>query len=148
MGDLDRRPPTRRAKAIPSFCLFRPREVERVQEKGGGCPTLQGESASAYVRLRMRLLLRRPTDSGDGGSETHCELAFQFSVSLFFTFPPFRPSGANFNINTAAVAAAQAEEEAQLFLGGRDDVGFPTLFNLPTPPSPPTVTILGSGNEK
>ena len=139
MGDLDRRPPTRRAKAIPSFCLFRPREVERVQEKGGGCPTLQGESAC--VRLRMRLLLRRPTDTLRARFSILC-------VSLLH-FPPFRPSGANFNINTAAVAAAaQAEEEAQLFLGGQDDVGFPTLFNLPTPPSPPTVTILGSGNEK
>ena len=52
-----------------------------------------------------------------------------------------RPSGENFNINTAAVAT-----RAQLFFGGTRDVGFPTLFNLPTPPS--TVTILGSGNEK
>ena len=48
----------------------------------------------------------------------------------------------------AAAAAEEEEEEAQLFLGGRGDVGFPTLFNLPTPPTTATATILGRGNEK
>ena len=66
----------------------------------------------------MRACVRLPPHATFVDLRTHCELAFQFSVSLFFTFlPSVRPdSGENFNINTAAVAAAQ-REEAQLFLG-------------------------------
>ena len=68
-------------------------------------------------RARVRACVQLPPHATFVDLRTHCELAFQFSVSLFFTFLPcVRPdSGENFNINTAV--AAQAEEEAQLFLG-------------------------------
>ena len=111
----------RRAKAIPSFCSFRSlarsREVERVQEKKGR----EGRRRLSVqlCRARVRACVQPPPHATFVDLRTHCELAFQFSVSLFFTFlPSVRPdSGENFNINTA-VAAAQAEkEEAQLFLG-------------------------------
>ena len=92
-----------------------------MQEKGEG--EGREEEAVQLCRARVRACVQLPPHATFVDLRTHCELAFQFSVSLFFTFlPSVRPdSGENFNINTAAVAVAAAqavaEEEAQLFLG-------------------------------